>query len=78
MPQRTKLNPWKNRITKHTILALSVHDTGHSVPVVELIWTLQWVTLNESVFVLTQYLLSSHDNCMTKPKISYHLTFYDI
>ena len=52
------------------MLALSMPNNRHLAFVTELILILQWVTLNESVFVLVQ---NSHRSCanhMTKPSIS--------
>ena len=67
VPQETKQNSYEIHGTKHTILALSVPDIGHLAFVIELIYTLQWVTLNESVFVQIQNSLRSCDSHMTKP-----------
>ena len=77
MPQITNLNLWEFHPTGHTLLTTFLHDIRHLALGMGLIYTLQWVTLTESVFVLTQNSPSSCDNHMTKPKISHHLTFYN-
>ena len=78
MPQETKLNPWEFHSTKKTLLATFVPNTGHLDHGAELIYTLQWVLLDESVFVLTQKSPSSCHNHITKLKILYHQTFHTI
>ena len=67
VPQRTRLNPYEIIGTKYSILGMSVTGIRHLAHVIELIWTLQWVTLNESVIVLTQISPRSCGNHMTKP-----------
>ena len=54
MPWRTKLNPQEIILRKNTILTTFVRDTGQLDLCTELIQPLQWVTLDESVFVLIQ------------------------
>ena len=78
VPQRTKLNPYEIMGTKYSILDLCVSSIGHLALVIELIWALQWVTLDESVIVQTQNSPRSCGNHMTKPWILCDMTFYSV
>ena len=54
-------------VTNKILLATVILNIRHLDYDTELILTLQWVTLNEPVFVLTQYSPRSCDNHMIKP-----------
>ena len=47
---RTKLNPWEFVATKVCIMSLVVPNTKHLASIVDLILTLGWDPLGESVF----------------------------
>ena len=59
--QRTKVNPWEILVTKLDILSFAMPSDRHSTSFVDLILTLEWVPLGQSVFLLTPILPNSHD-----------------
>ena len=60
--QRTKVNSWEIQVTKLDILSFVIPSDRHSTFFVDLILTLEWVPLSQSVFLLTPILPNSHDS----------------
>ena len=59
--QRTKVNSWEIQVTKLGILSFVWLNDKHLPSFVDLILTLEWVPLDQSVFLLTPILPVSHD-----------------
>jgi hypothetical protein len=51
MAQETKVNPWELVVTKVGIMSSSVPNNRYSVPFLDLILTLRWALVGESVFL---------------------------
>jgi len=71
--QGTKINSWEIMVTKLGILSFVVPNSKYSTCFVDLILTLEWVPLDQSVFLLTPFLPKSHD--MTWLNLKYYVTW---
>ncbi len=79
--QRTKLNLWECLLVKLGILSFVAPNNEHPPFFVDLIQTLEWVPLNQSVFLLAPFLPKSHDITWLKShditwlNLKYHVTW---